>query len=58
MNKYVTDIVTVATSIVGLAIVAVIVSKQSDAANVIKSGGSVFDKIIKAAVAPVSGSTL
>jgi PRD1 phage membrane DNA delivery len=50
------DIMAILTAIVGLAIIAVIVSKQADTSNVLTSGGNAFSNIIKAAVSPVSGS--
>lgn len=53
-DKFLTDTVAVATAIVGLAIVAVLVSKKSSSANVITSAGNAFDNIIKTAVSPVS----
>lgn len=43
--------------IVGVAIVAVIVSRNSDTSNVIKAGGTAFTDIIRAAVSPVSPTT-
>jgi PRD1 phage membrane DNA delivery len=52
------DIMTIATAIVGLAIIAVIVSKQADTANVITQGGKAFGNVIKEAVSPVSGGLM
>lgn len=50
------DIITsVLIAVVGVAIVAVIVSKQAQTPTVIKSAGSAFSQIINAAVGPVSG---
>jgi PRD1 phage membrane DNA delivery len=48
--------VTVLGLIVGISIIAVVVSKNADTANVIKAGGAAVTDIIKAAVGPVSAS--
>lgn len=50
-------VVQVLTAIVGVAIVAVLVSKNAQTQQLITSVGSTFSSIIKAAVAPVSGGT-
>ena len=55
-DKIITNIVTVLVAIVGVAIVAVLVSKQADTANVLTAGGKAFSGILGAAVSPVSGS--
>jgi PRD1 phage membrane DNA delivery len=44
-------------SFVGLAVVAVVVSKQAQAPAVIQAGGTALSAIIGAAVAPVAGNT-
>lgn len=49
------QIVTVAVAIVGVAILAVLVSKQSNTANVIKSAGDAFSGALYAAVSPITG---
>ena len=54
MDSALAGIVTVATAIVGVAIVAVIVGKNANTANVITAGGNAFASALKAAVAPVS----
>lgn len=53
LGKGFSEIITVLTAVVGLAIVAVIVSKKADTANVLKAGGDAFGGIIKSAVSPV-----
>lgn len=53
MNK----VIGVLVAIVGVAIVAVIVSKNAQTSTVIKSAGTAFAQVIGAAVGPVSGST-
>lgn len=49
--------VTVATAIVGIAILAVIVSKQANTSGVISSLGRALSEDIAAAVSPVTGGT-
>jgi hypothetical protein len=48
-------IITIITSIIGLAMVAVLVSNQAQTGNVLTSGGNALKSIIGAAVQPVSG---
>lgn len=43
-------------AIIGLAIIAVLVSKQSQTGTVLQAGGTAFAQIIGAAVAPVTGN--
>jgi hypothetical protein len=43
-------------AIIGLAIVAVIVSNNANTSNVINAGGTAFSGLITAAVSPVSGA--
>jgi hypothetical protein len=49
-------IVAVLAALVGLAIVAVIVSKNAQTPQVIQAGGSALASVIGAAVAPVSNN--
>lgn len=55
MDHTITSIVTVATAIVGLAIVAVLVSKNAQTGTVIQSATSGFASDLSAAVSPVTG---
>lgn len=55
MNNTVQSVVTIATAIVGVAILAVLVSGRSQTANVIRSAGGAFSQAIGAAVSPVTG---
>lgn len=55
MSDVTTKIVTVLTAIVGVAILAVIVSKNAQTPAVFQAAGNAFSSIIKAAVGPVSG---
>ena len=49
-------VITVATAIVGLAIIAVIVGKQAQTGAVIKSAGNAFATDLEAAVSPVTSA--
>lgn len=51
------QIVTIATAIVGVAIIAVIVSRNSNTANVITAAGASFSQALSTAVSPVTGFT-
>lgn len=50
-------IVTIATAIVGVAILAVLVSQKSNTAGVLAAAGSAFSNSLSAATGPVTGST-
>lgn len=50
------QVATIATAIVGVAILAVLVSKNANTAGVIKSAGSAFSSALATAVSPVTGS--
>lgn len=56
-DHWINSAVTVAIAIVGIAILAVIVSQKSQTANVITAAGAAFANDISAAVAPVTGAT-
>ena len=56
-NELIGSVVTVATAIVGLAVIAVLVSNRANTANVISAGGSAFSNAIGAAVSPVTGGS-
>jgi len=59
MNEsFLTSIVTVATAIIGVAILAVLVSPKSQTAQVVQAGGSAFSGVLGAALSPVSGGAL
>ena len=51
------DVMTIATAIIGLAIIAVVVSNKANTGTVITDAGKAFSSIIGAAVAPVTGSS-
>lgn len=46
----------VLTAIVGLAIIAVLVSRNAQTGNVLTAGGNAFAGILKTAVSPVTGA--
>lgn len=50
-------IVTIIAGVIGLAIVAVIVSQRAQTPQVFQAGGTALSQIIGAAVSPVTGST-
>lgn len=54
-DQMITAIVSVATAIVGVAILAVIVSRNSNTANVIAAGGKAFSGSLATALSPVVG---
>jgi hypothetical protein len=49
-------VVTIATAIVGIAILAVIFSSKSNTAGVLTAGGQAFANDIAAAVSPITGN--
>lgn len=50
-------IVTIAVAIVGVAILAVLVSQKSNTAGVLAAAGSAFSNSLSAATGPVTGAT-
>jgi hypothetical protein len=57
MNSISPAIVTVVSSIIGLATVAVLVSKKAQTPQVFQSGGSALANILGAALSPVIGTS-
>jgi hypothetical protein len=55
MNQIGATFVTVLASIVGLAMLAVVVSRRGQAPEVISAGGSALASVIGAAVSPLGG---
>ena len=53
MNKLTDSVVSVLVAVVGLAIVAVLVSESSKTSSVVQTSGQAFAGIIHAAVGPV-----
>ena len=56
-ENLVTGLITVATAIVSLAVLATLVSKQANTAGVINAAGNALGNSITAAVAPVTGNS-
>lgn len=54
MGKAFSEIMTLLATVLGVAIVAVVLSKKADTANVLTTGGKAFSDIIKAAVSPLT----
>ena len=57
MNDITNAVVTIATAIVGIAILAVLVSKNANTPAVLSAGGSAFAQALSAATAPVTGAS-
>lgn len=56
MNGPLESVVTIAVAIVGVAILAVLVSQKSNTAGVLAAAGSAFANSLSAATAPVTGA--
>lgn len=56
-DQIVTSIVTVLVALIGVAIVAVLVSGNAQTANVLNAGGSAFSGILGTALGPVTGGS-
>jgi uncharacterized membrane protein YbjE (DUF340 family) len=54
-ESLITSVVTVLTAIVGVAIIAVLVSKNANTAGVISAGGGAFSQSLSTALSPVTG---
>ena len=54
-DSLVTSIVTVLMAIIGVAIIAVLVSPKAQTAGVLQAGGSAFGNILQGALSPVVG---
>lgn len=54
-DQLISSVVTVLTAIVGVAIIAVLVSSKANTAGVIGAGASGFATALEAAVSPVTG---
>lgn len=56
-DKLIESLTTIAVAIIGIAIIAVIVSKQANTSGVIQAAGTAFGNDLAAAVSPVTGGT-
>lgn len=54
-DSLITSVTTIALAIVGLAVIATIVSKNANTSAVIGAGGNAFTQSIASATAPVTG---
>ena len=57
-NSLVEGVITIALAIIGLAIISVILSKQSNTAGVLQAGASGLGNDIAVAESPVSGASV
>lgn len=56
-DHIISSVVSILTAIIGVAIIAVLVSNRANTSQVIGAAGSAFANDLSAAVAPVTGST-
>lgn len=57
MNNFWSGIVTVLVAIIGVAILATLVSKNAQTPAVLKSAGDAFSNMLSAATGPVTGGS-
>lgn len=57
MNQLVNSLTVLLAAVVGVAILSVILSKNSNTAQVLTSGGQAFGGLLKDAESPVTGSS-
>lgn len=55
-EQLVSSVVTVLTAIIGVAIIAVLVSKNANTTGVISAGGSAFAQDLGTAISPITGN--
>lgn len=58
MDEITRSLTTIAVAITGIALLAVLVSKNANTSGVLSAGGSAFATALTAAEGPVSGSSL
>lgn len=58
MNTFIEALVTIGVAIVGLAVVATLVSKNAQTPQVIQASGSAFSNALGVAESPVTGSNV
>lgn len=56
-DQLITSVVTVLTAIVGVAIIATLVSKNAQTPQVLQAGGQAFSSALGTALSPVTGSS-
>lgn len=52
-----TSIVTVLLAVIGVAVIAVLVSKQAQTPQVLSAGGTAFSNVLGAALSPITGGS-
>lgn len=57
MDKILTGGVSILIAVIGVAIIAVLVSNKSQTSQVISAGGTAFSGILSTALSPVSGTS-
>lgn len=57
MEKFTLPLISILTAIIGVAIIAVLVSKNANTGDVIQKAGQAFSQILGVAVSPVNGSS-
>lgn len=55
MGEFITPMVTVLMGLIGVAIVATLVSNKSNTANVVNAGGTAFSNMLGVALSPING---
>lgn len=55
MDNFITPMVTILMGIIGVAILAALVSKQSNTAGVVSAGGNAFSGALGTALSPITG---
>jgi len=58
MDQIWQGVVTIAVAIIGVAVIAVIVSKNANTSQVIQASGGAFAQALSAATAPVTGTSM
>lgn len=56
-SQLITSIVSILTAVVGVALLATIVSKNSNTSGVITAGGTAFSGILGTALSPITGAS-
>lgn len=56
-DQLISSVVTVLTAIIGVAIIAVLVSRNANTTGVISAGASGFSQALSTALSPVTGSS-
>jgi len=54
-TNLISSVVGVLVAVIGVAIIAVLVSKKSATADVLNTGGKAFNSLVSQAVSPISG---